>query len=417
MNDRNPYPPPDRPGPPPEDGGPAADPAAASESGSEVARVTAALEGDLSARLAALDRLYETKQITATELGEARRRLLAGTDPPAPPRADAGGAAPPLRREPEHIGAPSPPPERRVAGLPVWAATAIGIVLVAAIAVAVIFLVRGGDDDSAPAADEGPAYIDQIRAPLDRLTASAVAIGKTLGRASEPDEIPAVKRAADRQLDVVEAARRNLAEIEVVGADRRAHAQLIRAAAEHRRYLVQLGRATSGEPSPESLAATNRARRTAAATVRAYRTFFTLVPQAPDAITGTDLADLAGLRAAIRQAVDAAREPTPAPAPTAPVPPRVYSGPSFQSPTGNLRCQVSGSYLFCSSSNDGFGVTLPDFGTPYTGSGIASGGVTVPYGSTWSNGVFSCDSAFNGITCRNGSGNGFFLNRDTYNSF
>lgn len=103
---------------------------------------------------------------------------------------------------------------------------------------------------------------------------------------------------------------------------------------------------------------------------------------------------------------------------SAPARPQSYGGSSFQSPTGNLRCENRGSDLFCTSSNDGFGVFLPEYGSPVTGhAGIASGGVTVPYGSSWSSGAFTCDSAWDGITCRNRSGNGFFLNRDTYRSF
>lgn len=89
----------------------------------------------------------------------------------------------------------------------------------------------------------------------------------------------------------------------------------------------------------------------------------------------------------------------------------------FQSPTGNLRCEYQGSQLFCSSSNDSFGVVLPESGPPVTGRGTAAGGVTLAYGSIWSQGAFSCQSLTNGLSCENSSGNGFFLSRESFNSW
>jgi hypothetical protein len=248
-----------------------------------------------------------------------------------------------------------------------------------------------------------------------------VAIGTTLGRTTEPNQVAALRRASERQIEVVEQARRTLSQVAVSEEDRRGHERLVTATAAHRRYLVQLLRASSGTLDQANLAATDRARREGGQTQRAYRAFFALVPAAPDAITATDLTDTAGLRSAIETAIaerDAPPAPSPAPPPTPAPPSGPYGGTSFQSPTGNLRCQDQGSQLFCSSSNDGFGVILPEFGGPATGSGTApGGGVTVPYGNTWRSGAFSCDSEFDGITCRNRSGNGFFLNRDTFREF
>lgn len=402
-------------------------------------------EAALRRRLEMLDRLYEAGSITGTELGEARRRALAEATG-APVHAGAGAAAafqPPPPASP--AAAPSPvtapvgkgppldtprPDRRRIAGLPAVLALVIAALVLAGAAVVLVTL--AGDDDepevraTGPVIDPQQAYARSIRRPLQQLTASSVEMGKTLGRTSEPQDVRRVNRVAERQIDVIEAARRRLAGIPVAAGDRRAHGALLRAAANQRRYLVLLSRATSGPPREAQLRAVNRARAAGGVALGGYRTFFTLAPAAPDAITATDLADTSGLRAAIQQGLldaeeAAAPDPvpvTPAPAPAPPAVPRTYTGPSFQSPTGNLRCQLNGSSLFCSSSNDGFGVALPDFGTSFTTSGsIAAGGVSVPYGSSWSGGIFRCDSAFNGITCRNGSGNGFFLNRDTFNPF
>jgi hypothetical protein len=148
----------------------------------------------------------------------------------------------------------------------------------------------------------------------------------------------------------------------------------------------------------------------------------------PDAITGSDLDDVAGLRTALTTAKERADElaaqeeeepatttQTPSPTPG----PGVYSGTAFSSPTGNLRCSSSGTTLRCSSANDGFSAILPEFGPPTTGGGaIESGGQTVPYGADWVSGPFRCDSETGGITCRSvSSGRGFFLSRDTYTPF
>jgi uncharacterized protein DUF6636 len=41
----------------------------------------------------------------------------------------------------------------------------------------------------------------------------------------------------------------------------------------------------------------------------------------------------------------------------------------------------------------------------------------VPYGTSFVRGGFRCDSAFNGMTCKNQSGHGFFLNADVWRLF
>lgn len=398
------------------------------------------LEESLSQRLQALDRLYEAGQITASELGEARRRILGDgphapivpptvTSAPIPAAAAQGPAAPGSPPPPQTprpgAGFPAPPPPpapARLAGMPVWLAALVGVLVVGALAAGAIFLFTGSGDDasepltSAAVSSEAEAYAAQIRQPLDQLTRSAVATGKGLARVSEAGEIPQLNRTVERQLDVVETARRSLAQIPVSETDQRAHRALITAAANQRRYLVALDRASSGEPTQATLRLINQARRAGAQTVTSYRGFFALAPAAPDAITTTDLADTTGLRSATQTAIADGEQPPP-PSGSGTTRPGTLSSSSFQSPTGNLRCQLSGGTLFCSSSNDGFGVALPSIGVPSTGSGVANGGQVVPYGSRWASGSFSCDSAFDGITCTNASGNGFFLNRDRYNPF
>ena len=42
---------------------------------------------------------------------------------------------------------------------------------------------------------------------------------------------------------------------------------------------------------------------------------------------------------------------------------------------------------------------------------------TLAYGTTWHKGPYSCASALDGLTCRNSSGRGFFLSRQSWHSF
>jgi hypothetical protein len=42
---------------------------------------------------------------------------------------------------------------------------------------------------------------------------------------------------------------------------------------------------------------------------------------------------------------------------------------------------------------------------------------TLDYGKTWKKNGFSCKATTDGLTCTNGKGNGFFLNREEWKSF
>lgn len=397
----------------------------------------ASIADSMNARLAALDLLYERGQISASELGTARRRILEGGED-APGRTDAtvivpaqGAASPPPGPppgpppvEPSFVEPPGRDPDR-ILGLPVagFIALCVGgaVLLIGVIALAILQPWSGDDSSSPDARAQGQAaYVAQIEGPLGRLTDSAVATGTSLARVSRPADLERLARNADRQIDVVERARRTLSDMSVDPQDRSAQQALLAASATQRRYLVTLQRAAELPPT-QGLALVGRVRTQAAALDNRYAKFFALVPQAPDAITGTDLDDTAGLRTALRE--KRAREQaaaTPGPAtrtPSAPAPtPSVYSGSGFSSPTGNLRCFNYGTTLRCSSANDGFSVSLDEYGSPYSTSGsVEGGGQVVPYGSDWASGVFRCDSEFDGITCRSvSSGRGFFLNRDTY---
>ncbi len=102
-------------------------------------------------------------------------------------------------------------------------------------------------------------------------------------------------------------------------------------------------------------------------------------------------------------------------------PPEVQVDDGFSSPTGNIRCEEISDGLACTTSNDGYEVFLPEYGeaeADYTGA-EAAGGATLEYGYEWESpsGAFTCVSEEDGVTCENRSGNGFFINRDSYDDF
>lgn len=131
------------------------------------AQVAADPAVELAERLRALDRLYEAGEITGTELGDARRRLLAGETLPATPAT-----------------APKPPEPARVLGMPVGVAAGIGALVVVGIVALIVALALGGGDDgdASASAASGTDYLELgVNRQLGLLTNSAVAIGKSLG--------------------------------------------------------------------------------------------------------------------------------------------------------------------------------------------------------------------------------------------
>lgn len=366
-------------------------------------------------------------------------------DQPAPPPApDEPPPAPPPAEPPD------PSPEKsRFGGLPTWAIGGAAAAIAAVIIAVVVVVSRGGDDgsrrdpvapttsavtnsaavttSSAPATTTAPTRTEQLQ-PLpsdEEFAATVVGPVETLtestdeitGALSNGGSFEAVFNTARSQATVVTGARAQLTALPTPARADQAAAMsaLLTATGEHRRYLDQLARATGGAPTRARLRALDTADATASRAVRAYEEFFRLTPAVNDGITGSGLGDTAGLRGAMEEyiAEQEAQNQSPPPQPD----PEPGAVTAFQSPTGNIRCQYSATELFCSTANDNFAVMLPPSGPPITASGTAPGGVTLPYGSVWSLGAFSCQSLTNGFTCENSSGNGFFLSRETYNSW
>src|SRR3954452_16368500 len=75
----------------------------------------------------------------------------------------------------------------------------------------------------------------------------------------------------------------------------------------------------------------------------------------------------------------------------------------FSSPTRNIQCHNGGSWLACTTLNNGRVVSVSLYGHAYSSydqSGFGYGGPTLYYGQTYNApGRFRCISRFNGMTC------------------
>jgi hypothetical protein len=118
--------------------------------------------------------------------------------------------------------------------------------------------------------------------------------------------------------------------------------------------------------------------------------------------------------------------------------------PGFRSPSGNITCLFLGgtpAALLCKIAHADYAKQLQDRCMGPAGAGVdwhgfelsaarkgaivCSGGalypgtdrpsyVTLPYGKTWRQKMFSCSSRVTGVNCSNPNGHGFFLSRQTW---
>jgi len=119
--------------------------------------------------------------------------------------------------------------------------------------------------------------------------------------------------------------------------------------------------------------------------------------------------------------------------------------PGIRSPSGNIKCLFvpgSGGRLLCSIAHSSYAQKLQDRCMGPTGAGVdwhgfnlnpagkgqitCTGGilfspatqhpryVTLPYGKSWRQGVFTCMSRITGVTCRNRTGHGLFISRASW---
>ena len=119
--------------------------------------------------------------------------------------------------------------------------------------------------------------------------------------------------------------------------------------------------------------------------------------------------------------------------------------PGFNSPTGNIECYYNphglGSRGFtpvlrCGlahanyamrlqrrcSAGDWHGFTLTPTGRPLLfcpggASGDRVAYTKLAYGQSWQRGAFTCTSRTTGVTCRNRTGHGLFISRQTYSTW
>jgi uncharacterized protein DUF6636 len=118
--------------------------------------------------------------------------------------------------------------------------------------------------------------------------------------------------------------------------------------------------------------------------------------------------------------------------------------PGFRSPSGNISCLILGgtpATLLCKIAHADYAKELQarcmgpagagvdwhgfELSAARKGAIVCSGGalypgtdrpsyVTVPYGKTWRQKMFSCSSRVTGVNCSNPNGHGFFLSRQTW---
>ena len=121
--------------------------------------------------------------------------------------------------------------------------------------------------------------------------------------------------------------------------------------------------------------------------------------------------------------------------------------PGFRSPSGNIKCLYvpnPPAFMYCTIATADYAKKLiaycaqPKIGVDWAGFtlGKASKGsvecaggtlyepstqhpsyVTVAYGKTWRRSVFTCWSRMTGVTCKNRSGHGLFVSRQSWRTF
>lgn len=176
-----------------------------------------------------------------------------------------------------------------------------------AIPVVVLALVASGCGGSNTVKDPKAEYFKQVDPEIQRIAKSAEITQRTLARVSAPNQLSASRTTLVRQLDLVDEARANLTarrpENEAV---RPAYARVNNAATAHRRYLVQLTR-SMGQTDGKGLATLDSAGKLATTTTQAWSKVSADGSTAADAIASAEIADVSGVRTALRaQATESA---------------------------------------------------------------------------------------------------------------
>ena len=380
-------------------------------SGSDADSIASA-QREVRARLNAIEGLHQEGVITDEEYRQARDITVYGP---------AGAAAQRTAPLPAQGSPPSggkivitakdwKDPDRR----PPWLIpTLVGVGIVAAIAVVVslVFLLASPSD--------GEKYAETVSKPLALIGDSAGVVSANLAAVSEPSDIGGLRTTVNQQLRAASRARQEISAAEVPEGAAKVHKETESGARNYSLYLQQLLKAASKSPA-NAPAAISRARGRVGQMKADFKAAQVANPDLNvDAILEAGLGSTSGLaeaqrkRAAQMEAERRRREELERQRDIA----RVRTGSSFSSPSGNIDCQLFGDVLTCSTDNDGYSVSLPSYGSAYRGGGVVGGGETVPYGGSWQYGAFRCSSAESGITCYNGTNNGFALSRDTAQVF
>ncbi len=364
---------------------------------------------EVRGRLNAIEGLRQEGVISEQEYRQARDITVYG--PAGAAAQQAGGKGGPPGGGKLVIGpGDTKDPGRRPAWL-IPTLVGVGIVAVIALIVGLTFALASPSDEE--------VYAENVAAPLNSLGDSAGAIAAILASVSAPGDVPGLRSSIKTQIRTATGSRNKIDRAQVPDGLQTAHAKVQAGANNYVLYLQALLRAASPTPSAAPVGISN-----AKAQVTRLKGNFTAAQKLNSSLNVSPIVDaglgstsgLAGAQRKKAAAIEAERRRREEAARLADIT-RVRTGSSFQSPTGNIHCQDFGNYMACSTANDGFQAWMFTSGTPQTTTGVVAGGETVPYGGSWQSGAFRCSTAEDGITCYNGSGNGFRLSRSGYSSF
>lgn len=179
--------------------------------------------------------------------------------------------------------------------------------MIVGLVVALVFALGGSDEaaaDSSSARASGPdgEYVAAVRPPLSRLSTSVKVTSRSLANASRPRDVARVSRTARQQLALVQEMRSRIADVPRTDQSRRAAGELSRATQAHRQYLIALSRVSS-LPAKRALKSLPGARNEARKALVHYRAVGRQIPGSVGGITTSGIADISGLRTALRAKV------------------------------------------------------------------------------------------------------------------
>ncbi len=169
-----------------------------------------------------------------------------------------------------------------------------------AISLAAVAIVMAGCGGSGSIDDPIQSYLQGVEPQIQRLANSAEFTQRVLARVSTPGQLPESRALLVRQLDLIDEVRTTVAAHRPEDAAARpGHVRLTNAMTAQRRYMVQLTRGM-GQKEGKGLPTLESAGKLGATTKRAWAKVSADGSVAAEAIASSDLADVSGVRTALR---------------------------------------------------------------------------------------------------------------------